>query len=65
MMNTLMVLAIALFVLWIVLVFTVHIPLWAVYLIWIIIVLSVLWWLMGIFRVGWYNRKNRDRRHAL
>ncbi len=39
-------------ILWIVLVFTITIPLWAMYLLWALILLSLLWWLMAIFKVG-------------
>lgn len=51
-MNTLLLIAIVLLLLWIVLVFDIQMPLWATYLMGIVILLLLFGWLVSIFRNG-------------
>ena len=61
-MNALLFSATLLFVLWIILVFEVHIPGWAMYLLGVIILLLLFAWLVSLFRNG---PRSGGRRRAL
>lgn len=59
-MNALLLSATLLLVLWIILVFEVHIPGWAMYLLGVIILLLLFAWLISLFRNGpWFGGRGR------
>lgn len=61
-MKALLLSATVLFVLWIILVFEVHVPIWAVYLLGVIILLLLFAWFISLFRNG---PRSGGRRRAL
>lgn len=44
MIHTLLVIALAIFIIWLVLVAAVHVAAWGIHLLWILIILALIWW---------------------
>jgi hypothetical protein len=44
MIHTLLVIALAIFIIWLVLVAAVHVAAWGIHLLWILILVALIWW---------------------